>query len=144
MGYKMKLHVEDYRMDPETLKTLKVSSPRKVRRKRGEKFLRGPVPWSWLTAAAKLPSSSFRVGIALWLLKGMRYRNSVTLGNKFLDELNVDRAAKARGLSALEAAGLISIERQQGRAPVVSILNCPESDDQKSNQNGVGDDADPE
>jgi hypothetical protein len=31
-------------------------------------FLRGPIPWNWLSIAMDLPPTAVRVGLALWFL----------------------------------------------------------------------------
>jgi len=46
----------------------------------------------------------------------------VALPNKQLSAFGVDRDAKRRGLAALEAAGLVTVERKPGRNPIVTIV----------------------
>jgi hypothetical protein len=84
-------------------------------------FLKGPVPWSWIIAAAALPRASLIVGLCLWRLAGALKGRSVTLGNADLKALGVDRAAKSRALAALEGAGLIQVTHQPGRFPTVTL-----------------------
>ena len=43
------------------------SSTRLPRPKAGERFLKGPIPMDWLSAAARLPGKSLHVAIAIWL-----------------------------------------------------------------------------
>jgi DNA-binding MarR family transcriptional regulator len=43
-------------------------------------------------------------------------------------DLGVLRDAASRGLKALEAAGLVEVERHPGRRPVVTILDTSEDD----------------
>jgi DNA-binding MarR family transcriptional regulator len=63
------------------------------------------------------------VALALWHLSGLnRQAKTVTLTGKVLRELGVERHAGYRGLEALEAAGLVTVERHPGRRPVVTIL----------------------
>ena len=68
---------------------------------KGERFLKGPIPWSWLSQAAVLPGRALQVAMALWHLAGMRKSATVSLSTKVLSELGVQRQAGYRGLKAL-------------------------------------------
>ena len=116
-------------MDPSRLKLgqkpfvpkkapLKSPQPRKA----GGKFLKGPIPLNWLSAAGLLPGKALHVGVALWFLSGVYRTNTVKLSNGVLVLFGVDRHAKYRALNFLENAGLITCKRQAGRSPVVTIL----------------------
>lgn len=54
---------------------------------------------------------------------GATGHNTVWLGNSELQPFGIDRAAKSRGLAALEMAGLISVNRKTGRRPIVTVLS---------------------
>jgi hypothetical protein len=92
------------------------------RHRPGERFLKGPVPFSWLAKAAGLPGCALHVGIALWMEAGIRRSATVPLANTRLKEMGVDRHAKRRALAALEHVALISAVREPGRAPMITIL----------------------
>ena len=98
------------------------------RHRQGEKFLKGPIPWEWLTQAAKLPGKAFEVGIALWFLAGVQRKRTVTLSGSALRDLEVSRFAGYRALSALEKTGLVSVQRHPGRNPIVTILEYKKTD----------------
>ena len=85
------------------------------------RFLKGPVPWPWIVAAAALPGSALVVGLSLWRLSGALKSKTVTLGNADLKPFGVDRAAKSRALVALERAGLIKVTRERSRFPLVTL-----------------------
>ena len=85
------------------------------------RFLKGPIPWSWIAAAAALPSRALLVGLCLWRLVGAMKSDTVFFGNSDLRQLGVDRATKSRALRALERAGLIRVTRQHGRFPKVTL-----------------------
>jgi len=87
------------------------------------RFLRGPVPWDWIEAAAKLPGRALAVGLCLWRAKGMSKATAphIRLGSNDLKSMAIDRRAKSRALAALEAVGLVSIKRRPGRLPEVII-----------------------
>ena len=91
------------------------------RHKRGEKFLKGPIPWNWLRKAAHQPGKTFHVAIVVWFLAGICRKKSVRLEKKALRELGLNRHAAYRGLKALEKVGLICVERHPGHSPIVTI-----------------------
>src|SRR5437588_1131274 len=64
------------------------------------RFLKGPVPWSWIVAASALPGKALIVGLSLWRLAGALKSRTVTLGNADLEPFGVDRAAKSRALTS--------------------------------------------
>jgi DNA-binding transcriptional ArsR family regulator len=88
-------------------------------------FLRGPVPMSWLHAAARLPGSALAVGVALWHLAGMRGgRGDLTLSSERLAPFGVSRHAKDRALRQLAQAGLVTVSRKRGRSPRVTLVGA--------------------
>ena len=78
----------------------------------------------WLITAAQLPGKSLHVGVALWAIGELQNSRVVTLSNITSLRFGLDRNAKYRALAWLEEAGLISVERKAGRAPLVTILEC--------------------
>lgn len=88
----------------------------------GGRFLKGPIPWSWIARAAALPGQALLVGLCIWRLAGATKRHTVLFGNFDLKPLGIDRAAKSRALRALEGAGLIKIAHQHGRLPRITLL----------------------
>jgi hypothetical protein len=98
---------------------------RAPRHKRGERFLWGPVPLTWLASAGALPGRALHVGVVLWWLAGLRRQRTDTvpwrpsIGKLF----GLDRHATHRALKTLEAAGLVRVDRQAGRCPLVTILH---------------------
>lgn len=102
--------------DPPRLDQLviKVSRPRAL-------FLKGPVPWPWIVAAAALPGQALVVGLCIWRLAGARRSSTISLGSHDLIPFGVGRAAKSRALSALQKAGLVSVTSEPGRFPIVTL-----------------------
>jgi hypothetical protein len=90
---------------------------------KGDPFLKGPIPLTWLEAAACLPGKSLHAGLALWFAAGLARSASVPLSNISGVRFGLDRSAKYRALAWLEKAGLITVERKLGRAPVVTLLS---------------------
>lgn len=86
-------------------------------------FLKGPIPLAWLTIAAGLRGkASLAVGLAIWFEAGRKKSGTITLTTAILNRFKVNRKAKYRALDALEAAGLIVVERRPRKNPVVSIV----------------------
>ncbi len=85
-------------------------------------FVKGPLPWYWLVAAARLPGQCLDVGLVLFLLHGLKRGNELVLGRRFLLEMGISRYASYRALGRLEEAGLVSVRRQRGRSPRVTLI----------------------
>ena len=102
------------------------------RHKRGEKFLKGPIPWNWLCKAAQLCGKALQVAIAIWFLAGIHKRREVKLSGAAVTDLGVSRYACYRSLKLLEGAGLISVQRGSGRKAIVTILGLSEGRHQNS------------
>jgi hypothetical protein len=85
--------------------------------------LYGPIPWNWWVLAARLPGRTLHVGIICWLVAGWKRSAEFELVLNQWDEFGLGRASVARGLTALESAGLVSVSRIAGQSPIVTILN---------------------
>ncbi len=85
-------------------------------------FLKGPLDWSWLCKAARLPGRALQVGLALLLIAGMKRSRTVRLSRKYPEQLGLDRHAQYRGLKALEKAGLVTVSRKPGSSPQVTVV----------------------
>ncbi len=95
---------------------------RPPRHKPGEKFLKGPIPWRWVEAASRLPGKALAVGLVVWREAGCRGERTVPLN---VSALAVPRRTAQRGLTELERAGLVSVDRRRGRPPLVTLLDAP-------------------
>lgn len=93
------------------------------RPRRGEKFLKGPIPWTWLTTAARLPGKSLHVSLVIWLMHFMKRSDRVLLSPKLLREMGINRSSAYRGITWLEKAGLICVSRRRGRGAIVLLAN---------------------
>lgn len=100
---------------------------RRPRVERGARFLKGPVPWSWLCAASNLPGKALHLGTILWHLSGLTKSQTVHIPRGLLDEMGIDRATAHRARKALEQAGLVSVEAVPGRKAKITILDAPGS-----------------
>jgi hypothetical protein len=90
--------------------------------RKGGIILSAVPPLGWLSAAARLPGKSLHVAIALWIIGSLHRSQIVALSNNTIRWFGLDRNAKYRGLTWLEEAGLVSVRRKLGRAPIVTIL----------------------
>ena len=87
-----------------------------------KRFLKGPVPWPWIEAAASQPGKALEVGLCLWRLAGAMKSDTIRLGNREVERLGVDRFAKSRALAHLRRAGLVEVVSRPGRLPMVTII----------------------
>src|SRR5262245_20348622 len=90
-------------------------------------FLRGPIPWAWLTRAMRLPGRALAVGLVLWRQVGLDGNRTVSLSHARLQECGIDRHTARRGIRSLESAGLVAIRRRQGRCLDVTIVDIDAS-----------------
>jgi hypothetical protein len=84
--------------------------------------LYGPIPWAWWLPASRLPGKAPQVAAVLWLLAGWERSAEVELVLNDWAEFGLTRYSCARGLTALEGAGLVSVTRRPGRSPIISVL----------------------
>jgi hypothetical protein len=89
--------------------------------RRRVRFLKGPIGWTPLATAARLPGRALAVFLAVHHRTALTGNATVTLPSGLLSGLGVGRDAKSRALHALEKAGLVSVERGNGRAARVTL-----------------------
>ncbi len=97
------------------------------RHRKGEHFLKGPVPLNWLAQAARCGGKALSVAIILWYRAGLKRSPTVKVPRWTADKFDLRRHAKTRGLKALEQAGLVRVKRQQGCSPEVTLLDYKDS-----------------
>jgi hypothetical protein len=118
------LDVDRLRLGTSSRSTSTSRSTHSIPRHRGgERFLKGPIPWTWLQLAARQPGKALHVALALWQLVGMKRSVCVTLNLSQLRALGVNRWTASRGLKALRVAGLVHFEAQTGRTARVTVLD---------------------
>ena len=89
---------------------------------KADAFIKGPLPLTWMTLAAQLPGKTLQVALALWYLSGLQKTLTVRLASKTLEKFGVSRDAKYEALERLALLGLIQIQQDQGKAPMVTLL----------------------
>ena len=85
------------------------------------RFFKGPIPLLRLAIAARLPGKALAVYLAIVHRRDLTHEPTVTLPSTLLREFGVDRDSKARALRALEDAGLVQVERTDGRAARITL-----------------------
>jgi ribosomal protein S19E (S16A) len=101
------------------LRELEAAAP--VKGKKTEPFVKMPL-W-WAVAAAEATNSP--VTIMLVELLRMRWKtrnNTFPLPNARLRKLGVSRDVKRRVLQQLERVGMITVERQGRKTPIVTLI----------------------
>jgi hypothetical protein len=117
---------EALRLAGEDLRARTKRPPKRLPRHRpGEPFLKGPVPWSWLATAARLPGKALQVSLWLWKEAGCRKSRTVPFCLAHGAEVGVTRKSARLALRRLKVAGLVSLQYLPGRAVQVTLLDLP-------------------
>jgi hypothetical protein len=88
---------------------------------RGDRFLKGPIPFTDIAIAAQLPGKSLAIFVAVHHQIALTGKPTITLPARLLADLGCSRSAKSRGLKALEHSGLITVTRPKGRTAQVQL-----------------------
>jgi len=108
------------RADPETLRQVQVAASSTKIQKRRQHFIR--VPWSWLERLRGASGQTYRVALCLLYLHWKGQGAPIKLANGILRIDGVSRQSKWKALRDLERRGLIRVERQPRRSPVIRVL----------------------
>jgi hypothetical protein len=100
---------------------VETSLGRQSRIRRGERFLKGPIPMREIAVAACLPGHALALFLAVHHQTALTGKPSVTLPARLLADLGISRGAKSRGLKSLEQSGLITVLQSKGRAARVQL-----------------------
>ena len=87
-------------------------------------FLHPKVQLVWIEKAAELGIQTLVVGLLLQFRAVLNGKESVTLPKEFLSKFGVSRGTKRRALKKLEEAGLIRVEQETGRSPLITALKA--------------------
>ena len=93
--------------------------------RRGQRFLKGPLPLPDIAIAARLPGQALALFLAVHHQTALTGKPSVTLPARLLADLGISRGAKSRALQALEKAGLVTVARSRGRAARIQLRTTP-------------------
>jgi hypothetical protein len=119
--------LERLRVPPELIGDLRAKN-RPPRHRAGDPFIKGPIPFTWITKACRLPGVGLHVALT-YRFHSERFRFS--RGRHWgLDDVAVGLRISAnsvrRGLHAAELAGLLAVEREPGCKLTVSVRDLPE------------------
>lgn len=117
----------NYRTQDELPISLRRSPASRRVRKQGE-FLKGPIPLSWLSVAACLPGKALHVALAIWFEHGRRKCETFRLTAAIRARFGVERKASYAALELLKQEGLITVRRQHGKNPLITLINNANSD----------------
>jgi hypothetical protein len=95
------------------------------RHRRGELFLRGPIPWSWIRVAGLLPGKALLVGMWLWKDARCKRSRTVRFNCRWPTAPGTSDDTVRRALRALEKAGLVAIAHEPGKCLQVTLLDVP-------------------
>src|SRR5262249_17514423 len=100
-------------------------SRRPPRHRQGDRFLKGPIPWSWLRHAFPLPGKALHVALLLWREAGCRRSRTVSLCLTSALPEGLSRQSARRGLRQLAGAGLVTVRQRPGRGLEVTLNDAP-------------------
>ncbi len=99
--------------------------PKKKRRSRKRLvgwFVKEPISGEWISLAANLPGKSLHIALAIQFSRGI-HGEPVKLTNDLAERFGVGRRQTVfKALKRLEAAGLIQVDRANGRCPRVVVI----------------------
>lgn len=85
-------------------------------------YIKGPIPLEWMKRASALSGKALAVALVIWYIAGLRKSpTNLPVTGKVLKAFSVGRKAGYRGLVALEVAGLVTVRREPGRCPCVTL-----------------------
>lgn len=85
------------------------------------RYIGGPLPQDWFSRACKLPAKGANMAVALWYRHGME-GSPVKVTTRLREEYGMSRKSARRALDLMEKAGLVKVERRNGCAPLVTLL----------------------
>jgi hypothetical protein len=95
------------------------------RHRPGEKFLKGPIPWSWLERTFLLSGKALHVALLLWREAGCLHSRTVRLCLGGRLPAGLSRQSARRGLRRLADVGLVTIRQRPGCGLEVTINDVP-------------------
>jgi hypothetical protein len=112
----------------ESIREIRVDTPelRALRRKRAEReqrgtFVLGPIPLSWVCACQQAGPGALALALGIRAFEKMR-RGPVRISEALGRRVGLGADQRRRTLVALEAAGLVRVERHPGRAPLAILM----------------------
>ena len=85
-------------------------------------FIKGPIPYSWLSMANAQGGSTGVIATGLWFYVGLKKSSQFKIDGKLDTLTGVSRQTRQSALIKLERAGLIRLTNKVGNYPTVEIL----------------------
>ena len=105
---------------------LETESSKGRRKRRADRFLKGPVPLNWIREHVQCPAD--RLLLVLRAHGDMQRSCEIKVTADVLRDAGIaDRKASYRAIKRLEASGSVSVSRKRGRRPIVRLAQTPKS-----------------
>ena len=85
-------------------------------------FIKGPIPFEWLSRANALGGSTGIVATGLWLYVGLNGSKYFKVDSKLDQFAGVTRQTRQHALHKLQGAGLIKLKEHHGAYPFVEVI----------------------
>lgn len=93
-----------------------------------EDFVAGPVDMAWFRKVFEMHNYTYSwVGLNLWRLRAIGQGKPFRVSNVLASTWGIDADKKSRAFNALQRAGLIEVFKEPGKAPMVRVLDLPET-----------------
>ena len=113
-------HLETFRLPSDRSAHIPGGKP-PPRHQAGDPFIKGPIPFEWMSVACRLLGSGLHVAMLSQFLC-CRYPSPNRWGlDAIAQELNLSRNSTRRGLHQAEQAGLLIVDREPGCKLAISI-----------------------
>jgi DNA-binding transcriptional ArsR family regulator len=115
--------LKDIRVKPD-VQVIRAEGARQVLIERGGEFYTSYVSMPWMLAAITLGARAAKVGMLLWWLVGVRGHvlEGISVRADHREKCGISRFNYSKGLSRLEQAGLVKVEREAGKASKISLI----------------------
>lgn len=122
-----RLNLDDLKLPPEMVRERPIGIPERIK-KRQHQFVK--LPLALVDKVARHSrDKTFAVLCHLLHLEWKQGGGPVKVSNGLLDKLGVGRGAKSRALRKLERLGIVCVERQDRKSPIVTINGYPKWSD---------------
>jgi hypothetical protein len=96
------------------------------RKRRADRFLKGPIPLSWIREHVQCPAD--RLLLVIRAHGDMQRVGEIKVTADVLRDAGImDRKAAYRAIKRLEASGSVSVSRKPGRRPIVRLAQTPKA-----------------
>ena len=90
--------------------------------KKSEPFLKGPIPLVWITKVSTLPGKAFQTALAILWLTDMAGGGPIKLSRQAMQRFSLSADAARDAVKRLEAAKIITVERNAGQKHSITLV----------------------